>query len=351
MSLRVGVDAWNLLSDRRGIGRYVREIVRAWAALGSQRVQPVLLVPERNTLLARGRYEQEAGAKLPVRNRRHASEVDIVWFPWNGMSWLPATAAVATLHDASLFRLPPQDPAVREKEQRPFVVAAAQARRIITDSEFSKKELVHYLGVAPDKVDVVSLGVSAVFFESRARQERGSYLLFVGNVEARKGLETVVDALKILPAHIRNGLELVIVGAGGKVSWYLGQAHEVRIRAVGWVDDPKLAELYRGALALVYPSEYEGFGLPILEAMACGTLVIASDTPSSHEAGGSAAIYVAPRDVCALAEAIAGLVSSSADIDIKKERRARGRELARAHTWYKTAVQTLASIELGEQGR
>jgi glycosyltransferase involved in cell wall biosynthesis len=349
MSLRVGVDAWNLPSDRRGIGRYVREIVRVWAALGLQRVQPVLLVPERNTLFARGRYEREVGAKLPVRNRQRASEVDVLWYPWNGMSWLPPTAAVATLHDASLFRLPPQDAAVREKEQRPFVVAAAQARRIITDSEFSKKELVHYLGVAPDKVDVISLGVSAVFFESRARQEGGSYLLFVGNVEARKGLETLVDALDRLPAQVRSGLELVIVGAAGKASWHVGQAGQVRIRAMGWVDDPTLAELYRNALALVYPSEYEGFGLPIIEAMACGTLVIAADTPSSREAGGTAAFYVPPRDVFALAEAITGLVSMSADI--KEERRERGRELATARTWSETALQTLASIERAAQGR
>jgi glycosyltransferase involved in cell wall biosynthesis len=348
MSLRIGIDAWNLPSDRRGIGRYVREIVRAWVAFGSQRVQPVLLVPERNTLLARGRYQREVGAKLPVLSRRRATEVDIVWFPWNGMSWLPSISAVATLHDASLFRLPPQDAAVREKEQRPFVVAAAQARRIITDSEFSKQELVHYLGIAPEKVDVIYLGVSAAFINSNAKSARGSYLLFVGNVEVRKGLQTLLDAVEKLPAHIRSELELVIVGTADEATLRRVRAQDVRVVVAGWVDDPTLAKLYRDALALVYPSEYEGFGLPIIEAMASGTMVIAADTPSSREAGGLAALYVPPRDAAALAKAIADIVTGT--VDIKEEMRVRGCERARARSWSHTASQTLASIELAAQG-
>ena len=170
---------------------------------------------------------------------------------------------VATLHDASLFACPPQDPLVREREQRPFRVAATQVRRIITDSQFSKTELVRYLDINPDTIDVIYLGVSATFArgESPSGTEGLRYLLFVGEPERRKGLPVLLEAIAQLPAQLRESLELVVAGAGGQFPLPT-TPESVRVRSVGWVDDMTLASLYRHALALVYPSEYEGFGLP-----------------------------------------------------------------------------------------
>jgi glycosyltransferase involved in cell wall biosynthesis len=344
MSLRIGVDAWNLTGDHRGIGRYVREIVRTWLRLGDLRVRPVLVVPERVTLFARSRYVRELGMEAPVCSRARAKGLDLIWFPWNGMSWLPARPAVATLHDASVFRMPGPDGAAQEKEQRPFRAAALHARRVITDSEFAKEELVRYLGLGPDKIEVIHLGVSQVFFKARPADDakRHAYLLFVGNVEGRKGLATACAALGQLPDDLQAKLELIIVGDSSEDP-LPGSHGKAKVRRVGWIDDRKLAELYAGALALLYPSEYEGFGLPIIEAMASATLVVAADTPSSREVGGSAAMYVARGDSAALAEAVTLIARAAPDtLQVMREKCLVN---ARAHTWRETATRTLDAIE------
>lgn len=321
----------------------MREIVRCWDAFGVERVRPVLLVPERAAFMARSKYLREIGLDMPVRYRRSKHDLDLAWYPWNGVSWAASLPMVATLHDASLFACPPQDPLVREREQRPFRVAVTQARRIITDSEFSKTELVRYLDINPDMIDVIYLGVSATFAraESPSDTEGLRYLLFVGEPERRKGLPVLLEAIAQLPAQLRESLELVVAGASGQ--YPLPTTPEsVRVRSVGWVDDMTLASLYRHALALVYPSEYEGFGLPILEAMAVGTPVIASDTSSSREAGGSAALYVPLSNAAALAAAIGSVASAPS---LAEDLRGRGQKHAAVRTWQRTAEQTLTVLE------
>lgn len=321
----------------------MREILRCWSAIGAQRVRPTLLVPERATLLARGKYLREIGVKLPVRHRRSELGLDVAWYPWNGISWVASLPMVATLHDASLFSTPPQDPQVRAREQRPFQVAATQARRIITDSEFSKSELVRYLDVDPERIDVIYLGVSKTFApnDTQSGTKGLRYLLFVGEPERRKGLSVLLEALALLPAQMREGLELVVAGASGQYPLPT-VPDSVRLRSVGWVDDATLASLYSGALALVYPSEYEGFGLPIIEAMAAGAPVIASDTASSREAGGSAALYVPVVDEVALAQAIESIASAP---ELSRDLRRRGLAHARSWTWQRTAERTLVVLE------
>ncbi len=306
-------------------------------------MRPTLLVPERATLLARGKYLQELGVDLPVRHRGAKRDLDVAWYPWNGISWVSSFPMVATLHDASLFASPPRDPQVREREQRPFRVAAIQARRIITDSEFSKTELVRYLDVNPNRLDVIHLGVSATFASREAPSGTNGlpYLLFVGEPERRKGLPVLLEALALLPVHLRESLELIVAGASGQYP-FPATPQPVRVRSVGWVDDHVLASLYGEALALVYPSQYEGFGLPILEAMAVGTPVIASDTPSSREAGGSAALYVPAGDAAALGSAIESIAAGPSLVD---DLRWRGKRHAENRTWEVTAEQTLTVFE------
>ena len=342
VALRVGVDAWNLVGDRRGIGRYVREVVRRWACWGPARVQPVLLIPESLPMLARNRYVRELGVRLPVRSRRAHQGLDDVWYPWNGESWVTKLPIVATLHDASLFHLPPDDVDVREREQRPFVQAASLARRIITDSQFSRSELVKYLGLEPERIDVIPLGVLEIFHHGAAdRGEAASRLLFVGGPEPRKGLDTLFAALARLESGLRESLEIVLVGdkrADATVAVPAG----VTVRVTGWIEDGALAEFYRNSTALVYPSTYEGFGLPIVEAMACGTPVIAADIPSSREAGGDAALYVTPGDPSALANAIVRVLCEP-ELRVRMARA--GSANVKNRTWDATAEETLHSLE------
>jgi len=348
MPLRVGVDAWNLVGDRRGIGRYVRQILTRWAKW-PQRVSVVLLVPERAAWFVRSRYMRGLGPiRLPVRHRSSASTTDIVWYPWNGMSWTTANLSIATLHDASLFSMPPADARIREREQRPFRVAARHARRILTTSEFSKAELALHLQLDPATIDVVHLGVDERFFSSRVEGDQKiapaparPYLLFVGEPEERKGLRTVFEAMTLLPPQLRSQTELVIAGATGEYP-LPAVPPSIHVRNCGWVDDAALADLYSGASALVYVSRYEGFGLPIVEAMASGTPVIAGDAPGPKEAGGDAALYVPTDDPRALAQAITQVLSGA---DLRTRLRMLGAQRARELSWDTTARRTLEVIE------
>jgi alpha-1,3-rhamnosyl/mannosyltransferase len=345
MPLRIGVDAWNLVGDRRGIGRYVREIVKRWATRPADQLRLSLLVPEWPAWLVRERYLKEIDhASARVRGRTGDRGVDVVFYPWNGMSWIARVPSVATLHDASLFSQPPRDPAIRENEQRPFRVAAARARRIITDSQFSKDELVRHLRLDPDLVDVVQLGVNEMFASlthTHLSEAQPRYILFVGEPEPRKGINLLMAAMELLPQALREATELVVAGARGR--YPLPRAPEtIRMRSMGWVDDSVLADLYARAAVLVYPSEYEGFGLPILEAMTCGTPVIASDIPSHRESGADAAVYVRLGDAAALAGAITTVLTRS---DVRDSLRERGLARAKHMTWNATADQTLQSIE------
>lgn len=345
MLLRVGIDAWNLVGDRRGSGRYVREIVNRWSGWRSRDLHFSLLVPERISWLARTRYLRELDVvSFPVRHRSAARTLDVVWYPWNGMSWIAPVTSVSTLHDASLFSLPPRDPAEREREQRPFRLAAEHAARIITSSHFSKEELIRHLQLAPDRIDVIHLGVKELF--RQAQRADGSrtqprYVLFVGEPEERKGLVTLVRAMELLPPALGATTELVMVGASGHYSVPAAPS-SVRMRNLGWVDDQTLARLYANAAALVYPSRYEGFGLPVVEAMAAGTPVIASDTPSLREAGADAARYVTPSDARALATAIGEVLSSEV---LALDLRQRGFARIKTLTWESTARQILRVLE------
>lgn len=350
MPLRVGVDAWNLPWDRRGIGRYTRSILRRWLSWQGSRVTLTLIVPERFMLAVANRYRREVDDLTVGVCSRHACATprfDVIWYPWNGMSWLSPHPSVATLHDASIFALPPSEPEVARREQLPFRAAAGHAKKIITDSHFAKRELSRYLGLVNEAVEVVHLGVDTQLLNperhapSAGNGRRSPYILFVGEAEERKGLAVALEAMSRLPAALQAGVELVVAGTSDRRS--LPETFPgVRVRIVGKLDDAALAELYAQASALVYPSLYEGFGLPVLEAMASGAPVLASDIPSVREAGGDAAIYVSAGDAGAWAQAISEILSNAG---LRADLRERGLDRARAMTWDATADQTLQVLE------
>lgn len=346
MPLHIGVDAWNLPGDHRGIGRYTRALLRCWSGYGRDQVALTLIIPEWPPLLHAPRYRQELGGlALPAihRNSVTLKSFDMVWFPWNGMSWIPPGIGVATLHDASLFAMPPDNTELREREQRSFRVAAATATRVITDSHFSKGELSKHLNIEPDRIDVVHLGVDSVRVAPGPPPIPEPYLLFVGETEARKGIDVLEEALAKLPEPTR----LVVAGkrTGGDVPLKdAGAPSDPRapVRYLGHVSETTLPSLYAHAKAVIYPSRYEGFGLPVLEAMAYGAPVIASDAAGIPEAGGDAALYFPSGDATALANAIALVLSEDELADNLREL---GRRRAAQMTWDVTAAQTIAVFE------
>ena len=339
--MRLGVDAWNLPGDRRGIGRYLRKILQCWWERERERVEVTLVVPEWHSWTVRRRYRSEAGARpyrvVSRRGHRRAG-LDALWFPFNGCSWtnfsLPATA---TLHDASNFVVPGYAP----QTQAIFRAAAERCRALVTDSAFARAELARELGIPLERIVPILLGTDPprppqpVSLDVAAL---GRFVLYVGAAERRKGFDTLLGAMARLA---RAGTDLSLV-ATTRVDGTFERPAGVRLVELGYVDDDTLAALYRACVLLAFPSRYEGFGLPVVEAMSYGTPVVASNASAIPEAGGDAACYVAPGDETELAEAIARVAS---DASYAAELASRGRAHAAALTWERTASQTLAVIE------
>ncbi len=240
---------------------------------------------------------------------------------------------------------------------------ARNAARILADSEATRRDLVRYYGTLPAKVTVVYPGLD----EGLARvsepellagmQTRyglnGPYLLYVGTLQPRKNLKRLVQAYTRLRSLLASQPQpdptprLVLAGKKGWLyDEVLGQVQklglEEHVLLPGYVPAADLPALLSGALAFVFPSLYEGFGLPVLEAMACGTPVICSDTSSLPEVAGNAALLVDPRDPEALAQAMLRIVK---DAGLRDELAARGLRQARRFSWRRCAGETLAVLE------
>lgn len=226
--------------------------------------------------------------------------------------------------------------------------AVRRACAVMTVSEFSKSRIVELLKVPAEKVHVVYQGKDPAFVPAepeKVRMVQGRlgierpYLLYVGSITPRKNLAGVSSAFNIarsrLPEH-----ELVVAGVAG-VQFPKVDSRSVRadgVRCLGYTTDEDLPALYTGADALVYPSLYEGFGLPPLEAMACGTPVITSSVSSLPEVVGDAAVLIDPTNVEEIADAMVRVVT---DGELAHNLRARGLERAKMFSWEETAIRTL----------
>jgi glycosyltransferase involved in cell wall biosynthesis len=339
--IRLGVDAWNLPGDRRGIGRYLREILRVWRERHGNRVEVTLVVPEWHTWTVRAKYLREVDGypyRLVSRALHARARLDALWFPFNGCSWtnfdLPA---VATLHDASNFVVPgyaPETAAI-------FRAAAEKCRVLLTVSQFARTELARELSVAPERLVVIAPGVNPPRPPQPATLDVAAlqpFVLYVGAPEWRKGADTLLEAMPLLARNHPNVTLALTTTLPGNAKL----PPNVRIAQLGYVDDVTLAALYRGCALLAFPSRYEGFGLPVLEAMSYGAPVVCSTAASLPEVAGDAAAYVPANDPSALAAAMHDVLDDDA---YAGELRRRGPPQAAMFTWEATAQRTLAAIE------
>ena len=237
-------------------------------------------------------------------------------------------------------------------------LSARRARRIIAISESTRRDVVRLLGVSPEKVEVVYCGIDDAFrpLPPQSWRERGEvaafrskrglperFILFVGTIEPRKNVGRLIEAYGRLRSASRGGVRLVIGGAKG---WFyedvfarveeLGLEGEVMFP--GYIPVSELPLWYNAAELFVYPSLYEGFGLPPLEAMACGTPVVTANTSSLPEVVGDAGLTVDPLDVEGLAEAMRRVLDNEA---LRQEMKVRGLQRAKDFSWTKTAQETV----------
>ncbi len=234
-----------------------------------------------------------------------------------------AGARATTIHDLVPLHHPEwTTDRTRSMHTRKYRNAATTCHVVFVNSEYTGRDVVETLGVAPERVKVARPAVKHVFRADGEAADLGApYVLTVATLEPRKNLQTLVDAHRL----IGGDLLLVVVGAEG---W--GEQpflDDPRIRRLGFVSDDELARLYRGAAVAVYPSRFEGFGIPVIEAMACGCPVVASAHPSLDEASGGAAVRADPEEPAAIAAAIERAIAEGERLAVV------GLEHARGFTW------------------
>jgi glycosyltransferase involved in cell wall biosynthesis len=244
--------------------------------------------------------------------------------------YLPAKPGVLTLHDLS-----PWDEAAehrraqRVRSRTPALIRLGIATMIVTPTEAIRRQAIEHFCIHPDRVVAVAEAAAALF-EPSGSAPAAPYFLYVGAVGHRKNIATALKAWR--EVRKKHSVDLVLAG-DDRADFF----PEPGFRALGLVDDRRLAELYSGAVALLYPSLYEGFGLPVLEAMQCGAAVITSRDPAIGEVAGGAGVRLGATDVRAWAEAMAFALENP---EWLAQLRAQSLERSRAFSWRNTARLT-----------
>jgi glycosyltransferase involved in cell wall biosynthesis len=407
--MQIGIDYTSAVRQRAGIGRYTRELVTALLALASphhyiifaatggmsrlswqreiDRLRAVPLASNSSTVAAASRLPS------PLSSPQEASQPTIRTVPlsddWLARLWyrlrLPIPAEIVTGHldvfYSPDFVLPPTRhacqtlltvhdlsfvchpeafvPPLRRYLDRVVPRSIERASLVLADSAHTCSDLIRLFAVPHDRVKVIYPGVDTRFRpqaepgESARLRERyaigdQAYVLSVGTLQPRKNYVRLIQAFVRSPATKGKDVHLLIAGGRG---WLyediLAEAEKHNsVCLLGFVDDLDLPALYRGAALFVFPSLYEGFGLPVLEAMACGVPVVSSSSSSLPEVAGDAALLVEPLDVDALAEAITWALE---DDDLRRGMVERGVVQAARYRWARSAAQLLGAIESLEE--
>jgi len=381
--LRVGVNALFLtLGHYGGVETYTRAVMRELPALdlsvnyslytppqaagswGNQRTVRELncflphVANRKVRWLARLGYEYGV---LPTRAARGGCTV--LFSPCFTAPAHPSYASVVTIHDLQQEDLPETFPLLERTVFLSLVQRAAHtATHILTVSEFTKRRIEVRYGIPPERITVSHHAASPVFFIpvspveiNRVREKYNlhePYLLSVATLHPHKNLDMLIDAVHTVRAMAEN-ISLVLVGLRGAASDALAKkvramGAERYITVTGFVPDADLPALYQGAKAYVMPSRYEGFGIPVLEAMASGIPVITSNVTALPEVAGDGALFFDPNDCSALVAALRRVLN---DADLCDDLIARGARQARRFSWQQTAEATLAAIQQAVRDR
>ncbi len=363
--MRIIIDCRCVFTGCGGIGRYARNLVAAIARVNDYDELVVLRSEGRadGPLAHQPNYTErtvpagmldEDWEQMQLPSLLEDLGADLYHNPTFALPAVRVCGQTATVHDV-VFRDRPDlvEAGLRDYLDRATAITAQVADRIITVSEYSRQRLATLYGVDPGKIDVTPEAAEPQFrplyggaMENELRKRYGidgPYLLYVGSLEPKKNIERLLAAFVKAREEFRLPHMLVLAGGGGGMSFDPDEAvaaygAEGCTVMTGYLPDAYLPYAYRAAEAFIYPSLYEGFGLPPLEAMACGTPTIVSNVTSLPEVVGDAALLVDPEDTDAMADAIGSLLTSEAT---RREYSARGVKRAAGFSWQAAALRTL----------
>jgi len=363
--VRIGIDARKLHDF--GIGTYIRNLLRELANIDRNTEYVLLTRPTDMTVAASlgenfravadrsGHYSIAEQLSIPIAARREG--IQLFHAPHYVLPALTPSKTVVTIHDCIHLMFPEY---LRNRlgyayARTSLYTAAHKADRIFTVSEQSKRDILKFFNVPPEKIVVTPNAIDDRFstppseehvINTRERYQLShSYLLYVGNIKPHKNLERLIEAFHLVRAQGRSELELIIIGDEiSKLQSLRRAVHKYDmhryVRFLGYVPDKTLAVLYRLASVFVFPSLYEGFGLPPLEAMASGTPVVTSNLSSLPEVVGDAAVLVDPYSAESIAEGILTVLRST---HLRGELSKRGLERVKAFSWARS-VQRVREV-------
>jgi glycosyltransferase involved in cell wall biosynthesis len=320
--MRVAIDATPLTLSSGGLARYTSELTQALSAQFPEDEYTLISEPEPLWwLLGVQREMTHLGSNL-----FHGTNFEV--------PYLPTRPSVMSLHDLSPWMDPTWHHAAdRVRNRTPALIKLGIATMLITDSESIRRQAIDHFRIHPDRIVSAPLAASTRFKPANCPPPAHPHFLFVGTLEPRKNIPLLLAAWR--PVRDKYGIELLL--AGRRRADFPALPDEPGLRILGEVSDHDLPALYSQALAFVYPSLYEGFGLPVLEAMQCGACVIASTDPAIAEVIGDSGVRLDPCDPRPWTEALLACALAG---DWLNQRRAQSLARARQFSWERTARLT-----------
>ena len=361
---KVVVDTIPLLAQRTGVGRYIYEVTRQLSQSDQYELDYYyghyskrLLVLSRFSSLRILKWLVSKNMRLQRLARRFLMFSSSLWVPKYDLYWEPnfiplrsikSDKVITSVHDFSFLLYKEFHPKERiDYFEKYFFSNIYKSDMIICFSEFTKQEILERVDLPEEKIKVIYHGLDhdlfRVYTDCKTDLDLPEKFMFcVGSIEPRKNLIGLLQAFNSLDAAIKKEYHLVLAGFKGwenEEIMDMIKINQENIHYLGYISDQELAHVYNLATLFVYPSFYEGFGLPVLEAMACGTPVVTSYASSIPEVGGDAVVYCDPHEPKDIKEKILKLLT---DHDLQQEKRTKGLNRAKMFTWERSAKEHLA---------
>ena len=359
--MKIVIAAWHLRDFNVGLGRYTRNLIEGLGRV-DRKNEYEILIPTDSCSFTTWPNVHYRVCRFPIFKRRFWEQLatmmvgsyDLIHFPYDSCPAVKRGRLVVTIHDIKPLLFPKPKGKVNVSGlmkslliPRPF----KKIDHIITVSECSREDIVEKLGMPKERVTVIPQGVERDKFLPRSAElihvpEAAPYVLCVAGADPTKNIQSLIVAFSMLPDKLRKRHQLILVGdvdKHGDLNQLVKQKMiESQTVYAGVVSDEQLLRYYQNASVFVFPSLYEGFGLPVLEAMACGCPVVCSNTSSLPEVVGDAAMMISPLDVSAMEDAIRLVLT---DPNLRQRMREAGLQRSKQFSWDQTAMQTTELYE------